>query len=146
VLPLGHRSQMMLFFFFVETQDEEGELFLQAMLVFSAPAAGTDRHGEAVYLDGTDFQTHSLRFWGKSLVLDIFLGLRFYFVASIAVASGMLIMMSVRAQQLPWARMVLRPAAAIPACLWCMHHTTFPLMRCRTAGWPPRCSAEGAIT
>ena len=32
-------------------------------------------------------------FWIKSLMLDIFLGLRFYFVAAVAVASGQLIMM-----------------------------------------------------
>ena len=65
---------MMLAFFFVETYDEEGELFLQGLLVFSAP-----RQSSETYADGTAY-IPSVSFWTKSLLLDVFLGLRFYFV------------------------------------------------------------------
>ena len=34
------------------------------------------------------YRIHHPWFWIKSLMLDIFLGLRFYFVAAVAVASG----------------------------------------------------------
>ena len=76
---------MMLAFFFVETHDEEGELFLQALLPFSAPRQASD-----AYADGTAY-TPSRKFWAKSLFLDAFLGLRFYFVSAVALASGQLI-------------------------------------------------------
>ena len=75
----------MLAFFFVETHDEEGELFLQALLPFSAPRQASD-----AYADGTAY-TPSRKFWAKSLFLDAFLGLRFYFVSAVALASGQLI-------------------------------------------------------
>ena len=65
---------MMLAFFFVETYDEEGELFLQALLAFSAP-----RQASETYADATAYSP-SRSFWAKSLLLDVFLGLRFYFV------------------------------------------------------------------
>lgn len=76
---------MMLAFFFVETHDEEGELFLQALLVFSAP-----RQSAHAYADGTAYGP-SRSFWVKSLLLDVFLGLRFYFVSAVALASGQLL-------------------------------------------------------
>ena len=41
-----------------------------------------------VFVDATHFDIKSCGFWTKSFLLDLFLGFRFYFVASIAVASG----------------------------------------------------------
>eukprot|EP01048_Picozoa_sp_COSAG05_P012096 COSAG05_NODE_1188_length_5580_cov_3.406495_3_plen_146_part_00 len=79
---------MMLCFFLIEVMDELDELFLQALLVFSDPV---DRNGAGV--DATEYRVHKPIFWVKSLMLDVFLGLRFYYVAAITIASGQLIMM-----------------------------------------------------
>lgn len=65
---------MMLCFFFVETYDEEGELFLQGLMVFSAPRQASDSYADATAYSPT------CSYWTRSLLLDIFLGFRFYFV------------------------------------------------------------------
>ena len=75
----------MLCFFCVETYEENRELFLQALLVFSAPKAKSGR-----FFDATLYGP-SWTFWSKSALLDIFLGIRFYFVSAVALASGQLI-------------------------------------------------------
>jgi hypothetical protein len=87
---------LMLFFFVLETYAENSELFLQALLIHASPRLNADQDKDGnnvlgVFGDASRFETRSATFWIKSFLLDLFFGIRFYFVASIAVASGHLI-------------------------------------------------------